>query len=172
VRASIFSRIVSRLVIDGCEVLDIFAGSGSLGLEALSRGAASAVFIDSSKAAADVIQQNVTRLEVRGKARVFIADWRKVLPQIAATHARFDLVFVDPPFVDDCSAKVLAKLVDLDLLKPHGIVTVRQFHRAPELVVEDLELLSQARLGDHRIALYRPALTADAVADGLGSHAE
>jgi 16S rRNA (guanine966-N2)-methyltransferase len=155
VRASIFSRITSRRNIEGSRILDIFAGSGSLGLEALSRGAAYAVFIDSSRAAAATITRNLRELDLTARARIVNFDFNRALPILARAAEKFDLIFVDPPFVHDCSGEILAKLTHLDLLNPHGIVIVRQFHRAPELEVVELERLNVATIGDHRIAFYR-----------------
>ena len=157
VRASIFSRVASRLEISGCRVLDLFAGSGSLGLEALSRGAARAVFVDSSRAATTAITHNLRQLGLEGHSRVMLLDIRRALAILADAGERFDLVFVDPPFAHDSSDEVLANLSRLDLIDGHGIVMVRQFHRAAELVVAELERVNLATLGDHRIALYRRA---------------
>lgn len=157
VRASIFSRLASRHPISESRVLDLFAGSGSLGLEALSRGAAAAVFVDSSRAATAVIARNLRQLGLEARSRVVLAEVRAALAELARAGERFDLVFVDPPFAQDSSAEVLAKLARLDLINPHGIVTVRQFHRAPQLEVAELERINLATVGDHRIALYRRA---------------
>ena len=157
VRASIFSRIASRLEIAGCRVLDLFAGSGSLGLEALSRGAASAVFVDSSRAAIAAITRNLHVLGLEARAQVMQLDVQRALTELSAAGERFHLIFVDPPFAQDSSGEVLAKLSRLDLINVHGIVMVRQFYRAPELEVAELERVNQATLGDHRIALYRRA---------------
>jgi 16S rRNA (guanine(966)-N(2))-methyltransferase RsmD len=155
VRASIFSRIGSRYNIQDSHILDIYAGSGSLGLEALSRGAAYCVFIDSSRTAAATIERNLQQLALTARAKVLRLDVGRALPLLGASSEKFDLIFIDPPFTEDCSAEVLAKVTHLDLLKPHGIAIVRQFHRAPELVVPELERLSVANVGDHRIAFYR-----------------
>jgi 16S rRNA (guanine966-N2)-methyltransferase len=155
VRASIFSRIESRRDIADARVLDLFAGSGSLGLEALSRGAAEAVFVDSSRTAARAIAENLQHFGFESRARILTLDASHALAELADQGSRFDLVFVDPPFRSDSHGIVLAKLARLDLINLHGIVIVRQFHRAPELRVAELEPLNVATMGDHRIALYR-----------------
>jgi 16S rRNA (guanine966-N2)-methyltransferase len=155
VRASIFSRIAARRDLDGARVLDIFAGSGSLGLEALSRGAAEVVFVDSSRAAAAAITLNLRELKLIPRGRIITMDFRRALAQLTADGKPFDLIFIDAPYANDVSTEVLAKLAQMDLIAPLGFVVVRQFHRAPTPEASELECVNLATLGDHRIALYR-----------------
>ena len=155
VRASIFSRLASRLDLTGARVLDLFAGSGSLGLEALSRGAAHATFVDSSRAATAVIARNLGELGLAPRARIMALDFHRALADLAAAQERFELVFVDAPYAHDASEEVLAMLARLNLIADQGYVVVRQFHRAPAALTADLESVNAATIGDHRIALFR-----------------
>jgi 16S rRNA (guanine966-N2)-methyltransferase len=155
VRASIFSRLAARTELAGTRVLDLFAGSGSLGLEALSRGARHAVFVDSSRAAAAAIRDNLRVLGLVERAEVIVAGVERALAQLGARGERFDLVFIDAPYRHDTSAAVLAKLAAGGLLETGAWVVVRQAARAPRLAPTRLEEISCATLGDHRIALYR-----------------
>ncbi|MGH7935053.1 MAG: 16S rRNA (guanine(966)-N(2))-methyltransferase RsmD [Candidatus Binataceae bacterium] len=155
VRASIFSRLAARIDLGGLRVLDLFAGSGSLGLEALSRGAAYATFVDSSRMAAAVIAKNLEALGLAARGRVLAIEIRRAMSELAAAGERFDLVFVDAPFKHDASAEIVALLDQLWLVAPQGWTVVRQFHRAPALAPAGFESVSTATLGDHRIALYR-----------------
>lgn len=155
VRASIFSRLASRTELAGARVLDLFAGSGSLGLEALSRGARRAVFVDSSRAAAAVIRDNLRVLKLTERAEVIVAGVERALAQLAARGERFDLVFIDAPYRRDTSAAVLREIDARGLLEAGGWVMVRQAARAPRLTPTTLEEASCATIGDHRIALYR-----------------
>lgn len=159
-RASIFSRLEVGLGFAGLSVLDIFAGSGSLGIEALSRGAASAIFIDSSRAATAVIRKNLETLGLAGRARVITADFRRALGGLKAENLLFGLVFVDAPYRADASAEVLARVSELGLLAPGGWIVVRQSRRAAPApqAPAGLERFKVASIGDHRIAFYqRPA---------------
>ena len=155
VRASIFSRLAARTELTGTRVLDLFAGSGSLGLEALSRGAARAVFVDSSREAAAAIRDNLRVLGLQERAEVVVAGVERALAALRARGALFDLVFVDAPYRDDSSAAVLSSLARGGLLDAGAYVVVRQAGRAPELLPAGLEEINCATLGDHRIALYR-----------------
>jgi 16S rRNA (guanine966-N2)-methyltransferase len=160
-RESIFSRLLVRLDFDGLSVLDIFAGSGSLGIEALSRGAAHATFIDASKAATSVIRENLAALGIADRARIVTSDLGRALPQLARAKSTFGLVFVDAPFGDDISNQVMRMLADLNLVAEDGWVVIRQFKRAPEPppAPSGFEQFKIATIGDHRIAYYRRPFT-------------
>jgi 16S rRNA (guanine966-N2)-methyltransferase len=156
-RESIFSRLLVRLDFEGLAVLDVFAGSGSLGIEALSRGAAHVTFIDSSKAATAAIRENLETLELADRGRIIANDLRRALPQLSHEGKSFGLIFVDAPFDDDISNQVIQMLADLNLVAPEGWIVIRQFKRAPEppLAPAGVEQFKVAIIGDHRIAYYR-----------------
>lgn len=156
-RESIFSRLVARIDFEGLHVLDLFAGSGSLGIEALSRGAAHATFIDSSRAATNVIRENVANLGFTNRARIISNDLRRALPELATAKKEFGLVFVDPPYANDISNDVIKMLAELELVSLGGWVVIRQFKRAPVPPTAPIgfEQYKVAIIGDHRIAFYR-----------------
>jgi 16S rRNA (guanine966-N2)-methyltransferase len=160
IRESIFSRLLVRLDFSDLAVLDIFAGSGSLGIEALSRGAAHATFIDSSKAATSAIRANLEAIGLADRARIIANDLRRTLPMLASERKSFGLTFVDAPFTDDTSNQVMETLAELDLIADDGWVVIRQFKRAPEPPAPPagFELFKIATMGDHRIAYYRRPL--------------
>lgn len=110
-REAVFNLLQSRADLRGARVLDLFAGSGALGLEALSRGAAEAVFVEKAGAALGVIRKNAAALGVSDRCHVVRADALRWLEREA--EPRFDLAFADPPYaLDD-----LARLPDL--ARPH-----------------------------------------------------
>lgn len=93
VKEALFSTV--QFEVEGAMVLDLFAGSGQLGIEALSRGARSAVFIDSSRESVEVIKQNLTTTGLMKQARVALMD---AVTYVKNTNERFDLAFLDPPY--------------------------------------------------------------------------
>lgn len=112
VREATFNALGSLGAVDGADVVDLFAGSGALGIEALSRGAAHCTFVESSRTAADVIRANLASTGLSDVATVVVADapsW------CAAVRRRFDLALVDPPYAFDGWAALLA-VVPADLV--------------------------------------------------------
>ncbi len=156
-RESIFSRLAVRMDLGGVRVLDIFAGSGSLGIESLSRGAAHVTFVDSSRDAAAAIRANLAQLELSDRARIVVSDVRRALGELGRSRESFDLVFVDAPFKDDMSAEVLTLLGQHQLVALDGWVVVEQSKRAPAPppAPKAHERVFVATIGDHRIAFYR-----------------
>jgi 16S rRNA (guanine966-N2)-methyltransferase len=156
VRQSIFSRLAARIDLEGLSVLDLFAGSGSLGIEALSRGAARATFVDSSPAAAATLRHNLETLRLSPRGRIVTSRVEHALESLKGE--RFDLIFIDAPYRDDTSTAILERLTALELLDAGAFIVVRQSRRAPAAAAPAaLEVVSEATLGDHRIALYRRA---------------
>lgn len=132
VRESLFNVLVARLDFDGCAVLDLYAGSGALGLEALSRGADSAVFVEADRRAAAVISENVAALGATG-ARVRCGTVASVLA--TRTDRPVDLVFADPPYEVSSAdvADVLAALVDGGWVASGAVAVVERPASAPPL---------------------------------------
>lgn len=95
VREAVFSALGP---VDGLTVLDLFAGSGAMGLEALSRGAAEATLVDRDRSAHATIMRNVEQLELGERCRVLRADWRRVIESASGAEIRYDMVFLDPPY--------------------------------------------------------------------------
>ena len=141
----------------GVAVLDLFAGSGALGIEALSRGAARAVFVDRSAPAAAAITANLAALGLSTRAVVICAEARRALQRLLSSGQRFELVFVDPPYRGDASSDILRRLVAAELLAPEAWVVAHQFKGAPEATAAELEPVVRSVTGDHRITIFRRA---------------
>lgn len=115
IKEAIFSSI--QFDIEGRRVLDLFAGSGQMGLEALSRGAMSATFIDSSIDAMNVVKANIKSTGQNEKTRTLVSDYRNYIRKAArGGNAVFDLVFIDPPYALACAKDALVRLIEGGLL--------------------------------------------------------
>ena len=139
VRESLFAALEVRLGgLAGLHVLDLYAGSGALGLEALSRGAESVVLVEKDRRAADVVRANAASLRLPAPAvvrpmgvRRFLCDPAAV-PQAAADAGGFDLVFCDPPYKLDDDELTLDLTALTALLAPGALVVVERSSRSPE----------------------------------------
>jgi 16S rRNA (guanine966-N2)-methyltransferase len=127
VKESLFSMLLSRLgEFDGMRVLDIFAGTGNLGIEALSRGASYAVFIDSHKESAEVIRKNLEITQFTDCSKVVLQDAAGALKWLPRGEAPFHLVFLDPPYHEGLTTLVLEILSDSPLVDA-GTTIVAEF---------------------------------------------
>lgn len=121
IKEAIFSSI--QFDIEERRVLDLFAGSGQLGLEALSRGAASVFFTDSAREAMEIVKQNVKTCGFEDRCKYLVSDWRNYIRK-ASGREKFDLVFIDPPYAMECSADALMRLEKAGLLADGAIVVL------------------------------------------------
>ena len=153
VRESLFGILDSRIGLDGLRVLDLYAGSGALGLEAVSRGAVHATFVESDARAASTISSNVTATAL--PAAAFAVLRRRVEVVVSARAPRgFDVVLLDPPYADD-DAAVAANLSDLvahGWLSPDAVVVVERSARsAPTVWPVGLESYLTRTYGETRV---------------------
>jgi 16S rRNA (guanine(966)-N(2))-methyltransferase RsmD len=126
-RAGVFDWLGSRVV--EARVLDLFAGSGSLGIEALSRGATSAVFVERARGALAALRRNLAELELGESADVVARDLRTFLRKAVPEQGRYDLVLADPPYGSDWPGKLLASESLAALLDPRGVLVVERSAR-------------------------------------------
>ncbi|WP_024806516.1 16S rRNA (guanine(966)-N(2))-methyltransferase RsmD [Nocardia sp. BMG51109] len=158
VREALFSMVAARVDLDGARVLDLYAGSGALGLEALSRGASHALLVEGDRKAAAVVRGNIADLGLAG------AELRAgtVISVLSGTPgAPYDLVFSDPPYALDGVAVVadLSALAANGWLRDESLVIVERPTRSPEIDwPEPFSALEPRRYGETRIELaeYEP----------------
>jgi 16S rRNA (guanine966-N2)-methyltransferase len=146
VREAMFSALGER--VHGATALDLFGGSGALGIEALSRGAALAVIVELKRRAAEVIAANIARTGQNERARLIRGDAMKVIPSLAAEGLVFDLVFVDPPYAGDLAVRALAAVVEAGLLGEGGVAVVEHDRRNPFAAPAGLRIASLKTYGD------------------------
>ena len=122
VKEALFSIIVSRRDLFGARILDICGGTGSLGIEALSRGAASCTFIEQSRAVVEILERNLTRAGLAGKAECLAVDALNGLNQLTKKGKSFDIVFFDPPYSSSLYIPVIEALSSSELLAGGGLL--------------------------------------------------
>ena len=157
VREALFSSLGS--LVEGANVLDLFAGSGALGIEALSRGADSAVFVEQARKACAVINANLEKTATKASATVQNRKVESYLKSNAQAEASFDLIFADPPYGKDSSSQqAISRLVESaelkKLLKPDGVFILENSAKADELYAEGLTISSSRSYGECRITYY------------------
>lgn len=153
VRESIFARLGD---LDGAGVLDLFAGTGALGIEALSRGAECLVAVDCSYPSVAVIERNLDDLGVVSQAKVMRAEAQTAIRRLGVEGQAFDLVFLDPPYADLTEAPtVLEALVTCDILSPEAVVVVEGPKRHSLPVIAGLALDKMRRYGDTVVYWFR-----------------
>jgi 16S rRNA (guanine966-N2)-methyltransferase len=156
VREALFSILGPPPSPDGGQVLDLFAGSGALGIEALSRGAARAVFIDKARPALDTLRRNLAELGVTDRSETILGDGVAYLGRPAVGPFRW--VFIDPPYRTDLAARALEALPRSALTADAVVVVEHDRRNSPAEVYGDLLRTDSRRYGDTCLSLYRPRL--------------
>lgn len=145
IKEALFSSI--QFDIENRRVLDLFAGSGQLALEALSRGAASAMLIDSSREALDIAKDNARTTGLIDKTKFLVSDWRNYIRK-AAGRDKFDLVFIDPPYSMECCFEAVERLVKAGLLEKGAILVLESGTECPDFSgCENIEVLKSTHYG-------------------------
>ncbi len=141
VKQSIFDVLATRVDFEGIEVLDLFSGSGSLGLEAVSRGAASATFVDTSRDSLSLLETNIRLLGLEERTTIHQAEVFWFLKNL---RRPYDLVFVDPPFALDRIGELPSAIARSAVLKPDAYVVMEHGKDSPVAVPgESFELLKK-----------------------------
>jgi 16S rRNA (guanine(966)-N(2))-methyltransferase RsmD len=164
-REAIFDVLAARYLGGGMaavRVLDLYAGAGTLGLEALSRGAAACVFIDQAASAVAAVRHNLglmagslARQGAPAGTRVLRAEVLRELPRLGARAERFELIFADPPYAGPEVDRVVAAVGEANLLAEHGVLVVEHAaRRAAPAAPEGLVAESTRRYGDSAVTFY------------------
>ncbi len=152
VREAIFNILGDRT--EGVNVLDLFAGTGALGLEALSRGASSAILVESHPPTFAVMRRNVEELGAR-EAELLSMDCRVALRVLRMRGSSFGLVFLDPPYGKGIAVRSAGEIARAGILDPGGTVVVEESSRAGEsLFPSAWERTEDRRYGDTRVTIF------------------
>jgi len=137
-------------------LLDLFAGAGGVGLEALSRGAAHTTFVERDPRALDALVENIRTLDLEPRTHVARGDVTRQLARLAGAGQRFEIVFLDPPYATDDGERVLAALGHGALLAPDGIVIAQHLtKRRPAQEYGVLRAFRDRRFGETTLTFFR-----------------
>ncbi|PLK24883.1 16S rRNA (guanine(966)-N(2))-methyltransferase RsmD [Porphyrobacter sp. TH134] len=152
-RETLFAMLTSRLGdFEGLQVADLFAGSGALGLEALSRGAAHCLFVEQDRAAVDVIRANVATLGAQARSRVEVGS----VMQLRAAPRPLDLILADPPYLSGAGEVALDRLLRLGWIGPETWIAVETSFKE-DVAIKGLEREAERRVGKGKLSLLRLA---------------
>lgn len=149
-REAVFN--ICRSWVNGARFLDLYAGSGAMGFEAISRGASFATFVEKDRIAAQIIRENAEDFQLQMQSQVLCLDVKKALCSLTAPY---DLIYIDPPY-DKETEQTLQLIVEKKLLAPHGLIFVEErFERKEVPKISGLDLVESRRYGISHLLEYR-----------------
>ncbi len=153
VKESLFNMLGTRVY--DSEFLDLFAGTGGIGIEAYSRGAAKIVFIDESTKSIQVLKGNLEKLKVEQRVEVYNTDYVNAIHKLSQEGRGFDIIFVDPPYLKGFAQNALSHISDKGILKEEGMVIIE--HDIQDDMPEaagSLQLQRQKKYGNTMLSFY------------------
>ena len=156
IKEAIFSAI--QFDLEGRRILDLFAGSGQMGLEALSRGAESVMFIDSAREAIEVVKENARATGFFDRSRFLVSDYRNYIRKASGKES-FDLVFIDPPYAMQCCSEAARRLISAGLLRAGALIVLESGEEKIDFSqISSLEVIKSTHYGKKstvNILLYK-----------------
>lgn len=146
VKESLFG--ILQFDIASSRVLDLFAGSGGLGLECLSRHAEFAVFCDHSRDSVKAVKENIKKLGYESRSKVYQCDWAQAVKSLQSAGERFDIVFLDPPYKAGVIEKVIQTLKECDLLNEECIIAAEHDAKLPPSAPDGFEVYDIRKYGE------------------------
>lgn len=158
-RETLFNILGSR--VEGARFLDLFAGSGAVGIEAISRGASDVVFVENHRATARLIRENLGLLEISAGARLISSEALAAIAKLEAEHANaFDLIFLDPPYANERDYHSVLHTLERSLLVGDSSVVITE-HRKTfclPLTIGRMQQFRMLKQGDAALSFYRVSL--------------
>ena len=151
IKESLFAMIQNDIKDSVC--LDLFAGSGNLGLEALSNGAKACYFVDLNKIATDTISKNIKKLDIKEDYYILTKDYKDALKNFYNQKIKFDIIFLDPPYQDHLTSDSLKKIKEYELLTDNGIIVCE--YESEEVINNDFHIYKERAYGSKKIVIYK-----------------
>ena len=151
VKEALFS--ILQFDLPGKRILDLFGGTGQLGIEAISRGAKSAVFVDAGDAPCKLIKENLRRAKMEGEGKVVRADY---LTYLSGCREKFDIIFLDPPYAEVFLENAIKKISEIDILESGGIIVAEHPVEKPLLLeIDGFSRSKDYKYGKAVLTLFR-----------------
>lgn len=153
VKEAIFSMIAGNIPDAVC--VDLFSGTGSIGLEAISRGATKCYFCDNSKTSLEITKRNIGKCKAEDRAMVISGDFEKGLSMISDRESKVDIIFLDPPYKEGLYERCFEMISNLNCLADDGIIVAE--HHSKDLFAENIsgfEKLKEKKYGSIGITIY------------------
>ncbi|MCX7798161.1 MAG: 16S rRNA (guanine(966)-N(2))-methyltransferase RsmD [Melioribacter sp.] len=153
VKESLFNYLSNQIDFEGIKVCDVYAGSGSLGLEALSRGAREIHFVEKNFFVSKVLKENIASLQAEDKCRIYKIDAIKFSKM--KNHEEYDLILADPPFFKDDIYIVIKNFLERNYLKKNGIILVERSIQTKQKDISNFNIEPFRKIGDSFIYLFK-----------------
>ena len=158
-RESIFNLLTHSnkilLKLEDCNVLDLYAGTGSFGLECLSREAKCVYFVENEKSAFKILQKNIEKLKMKKKTKTFLNDVFDLINSQNLSVLKFDLIFCDPPFKDTNIEKLIELIFNKSLLNKNGIIVLHRNKITEEKFPNYFKIIDERTYGVSKIIFGR-----------------
>ena len=137
--------------IEQSNVLDLYSGTGSFGLECLSRQAGSVCFVESKKDAIEILEKNIKKLKIKNKIKIFFNDIFDLIEKQNVLKSKFNLIFCDPPYKDTNIEKLIKLIFDKNMLIKNGIIIIHRNKSTKEKLPDPFEILEERIYGISKI---------------------
>lgn len=153
VKAALFNILSSQIA--GATLLDLYAGTGSIGIDALSRGAQNVIFVENNPRHLQYLKKNLSACSFEGKVEIFATAASDFLKKSKRLHRSFDIIFIDPPYASKEVEKILPMLQEGDMITDHGMVVIEHFHKKTLPEKEgNLSFLKKYKYGETVLSFY------------------
>ena len=153
VKESVFGSIQTH--IKDSIVLDLFAGSGQLGIEAISNGSKLCYFIDNNPEVIKVLKSNINKFNINSESKIILSDWKKFLNEAKEKELKFDIIFIDPPYDYHVYEKIMEKVSTYNLLNEGGLIILEHANLNLKDTYDNLKLLKSKKYGNKTVNIYR-----------------
>ena len=154
-RESIFNLLTHSnkilLRLEQSNVLDLYAGTGSFGLECLSRHASNVCFVEKKRDAIEILEKNIKKLKVKNKVKIFFSDIFEVIEKEKISESKFDLIFCDPPFKDINIEKLINLIFNKNLMNKNGIIVLHRNKNTKEKLPNRFKIVDERIYGISKI---------------------